>query len=197
VIGLFGGAFDPPHEGHVALVRAAKAALELDRVLVLVAADPGHKRVETPAATRLELARAAFPDDEVVLDEHPRTVDLLRDHPEWDDPILLLGADAFCGLPEWKEPASVLRLARVGVAARPGYPPERLHETLRRLETPDRVVFFDLDPHPVSSSGLRAGLAHGEREKPPIPPAVRTIIERDGLYSETQDGAPRRYTHPA
>src|SRR5206468_5266650 len=84
-LGLYGGAFDPPHNGHVALVQAAKDALGLDRVIVLVVADPGHKRVETPAEVRLELARAAFPDDEVVLDEHARTVDMLRAHPEWRD----------------------------------------------------------------------------------------------------------------
>src|SRR5204863_8015905 len=82
-LGLFGGAFDPPHAGHVALVRAAKQALGLDRVVIIVAADPGHKRVDTPAGVRLELARAAFPDDEVVLDDHARTIDMLRAHPEW------------------------------------------------------------------------------------------------------------------
>src|SRR5262249_59661049 len=105
--------------GDVALVRAAKSALDLDRVLVLVAADPGHKRIETPAEIRFELARAAFPDDEVVLDAHARTVDLLRDHPDWDDPIFLVGADQFLDLPTWKEPHEVLRLAPLGVSPTP------------------------------------------------------------------------------
>ena len=72
-VGLFGGAFDPPHRGHVELVRRAKEELGLDEVVVLVAADPGHKRVETPADVRLEMARAAFPGDTVLLDSHPRT----------------------------------------------------------------------------------------------------------------------------
>src|SRR5207253_2160006 len=103
VIGLFGGAFDPPHNGHVALARAAKQELGLERLLVLVSADPGHKRVETPAAIRLELARAAFPDDDVQLDEHARTVDLLRAHPEWTDPVFVVGADEFAGFLAWKE----------------------------------------------------------------------------------------------
>lgn len=192
MIGLFGGSFDPPHEGHVALVRAAKDAFGLERVLVLVAAEPGHKQIETPAGTRLELARAAFPDHEVVLDEHPRTIDLLRDHPEWDDPVFLLGADAFCGFLEWKEPDEVLRLTRLGVATRSGYPPERLRDTLRRLETPERVLFFDLEPHQVSSRELRAGLGSSKDADEGIPAAVRAIIEREGLY-----GRGRRYTQPA
>jgi nicotinate-nucleotide adenylyltransferase len=194
VIGLFGGAFDPPHAGHVAVVQAAKAALGLERVLVLVAAAPGHKRIETPAATRLELVRAAFPADEVALDEHPRTVDLLRDRPEWIDPVFLLGADAFCGFPRWKEPAEVLRRARLGVATRPGYPPERIDETLARLETPERVLFFDLEPHAVSSRELRDRLARGEPTGDELPPAVRELIDRAGLYGI--DGS-RSYTHPA
>ncbi len=166
-------------------------------MIVLVAADPGHKRIETPAATRLELARAAFPDDEVVLDEHPRTVDLLRDHPEWDDPVFLVGADAFCGFLDWKEPAEVLRLARLGVATRPGYPPERLRETLERLETPERVLFFELEPQAVSSRELRARLARGEHAGEAVPAAVRELIERDGLYGDIRDGGERRYTQPA
>jgi nicotinate-nucleotide adenylyltransferase len=176
-LGLFGGSFDPPHDGHVALVRTAKAALGLDRVLVLVAAAPGHKQIATPARTRLELGRAAFPDDEVVLDHHARTVDLLRDHPEWDDPVFLVGADSFVDLPNWKEPAEVLRLARLGVATRPGYSRERLEGTLATLGAADRVRFFELEPHPVSSHELRADIS-----RPGIPPAVRRIIERDGLY---------------
>src|SRR5205823_1834868 len=109
VLGLYGGAFDPPHKGHVELARVAKDELGLDRLLVLVSADPGHKRVETPAATRLELARAAFPDDEVALDEHARTIDMLCAHPEWHDPLFLIGADEFCDFLSWKEPDEVLR----------------------------------------------------------------------------------------
>jgi nicotinate-nucleotide adenylyltransferase len=186
VIGLFGGAFDPPHNGHVALVRAAKAQLGLDQVLVLVAADPAHKAVKTPAVTRLELARAAFPDDEVVLDEHARTVDTLRAHPEWADPVFLLGADEFCDFLSWKEPDEVLRLTRLAVAARPGYPRSRLEAVLDRLKTPERVLFFEL-AQPMASTELRERLEPGD-----VPAAVAEIIERDGLY-----GHARRYTGAA
>jgi len=173
VIGLFGGAFDPPHVGHVALVRAAKDALALERVIVVVVADPGHKDVQTPADVRLELARAAFPDDEVVLDEHGRTVDMLRAHPEWRDTIFLLGADEFADFRAWKEPDEVLRLVQLGVAARPGHPVE--------AGDSDRVLFFDLD-EPATSREVRARLDRGEDVRDVIPPAVWGIIERDGLY---------------
>ena len=161
-VGLFGGSFDPPHRGHVELVRRAKEELGLERVVVLVSADPGHKHVETPADVRLRLARAAFPDDEVVLDEHARTVDTLRAHPEWDDPVFLIGADEFSDFLSWREPEEVLRRTRLAVATRPGFPRERLDTVLAELEHPERVRFFELEPTPVASRDLRARLAAGE-----------------------------------
>jgi nicotinate-nucleotide adenylyltransferase len=177
MIGLFGGSFDPPHNGHVALARTAASELGLDEVLVLVSADPGHKSVETPAAIRFELAQAAFPDLRVSLDEHARTVDLLRAHPEWDDAVFLIGADQFCDFLSWKEPDEVLRRARIGVATRPGYPCERLDAVLEQLEMPERALFFELEPLPVASSDLRDQL-----DRDSVPPAVWEIIERDRLY---------------
>jgi nicotinate-nucleotide adenylyltransferase len=177
MLGLFGGAFDPPHRGHVELARRAKAGLGLDRLIVLVAADPAHKRIATPADVRLRLARAAFPDDEVLLDEHGRTVDLLRAHPEWTDSVFLIGADEFSGFLSWKEPDDVLELARVGVATRPGFPRERLEEVLAALARPDRVLFFEIEPTPVSSSGLRQRFEAGD-----VPPAVADLIRREALY---------------
>jgi nicotinate-nucleotide adenylyltransferase len=172
-LGLFGGAFDPPHVGHVALVRAAKKALGLDRVIVVVVADPGHKRVATAPQVRLRLARAAFPDDEVVLDEHARTVDMLRGHPEWHGATFLIGADELEGFPRWKEPEEVLRRVRLGIATRPGHDVE--------LSDPERMTCFELE-EPASSHGVRERLERGEDASDVIPAAVWGMIEREGLY---------------
>ena len=182
-IGLFGGAFDPPHRGHVELARRAKEVLGLDRLVVLVSADPGHKRVLTPASVRLELARAAFPGDEVVLDGHARTVDALRAHPEWEGATFLIGADEFCDLPTWKEPEEVLRLVRLAVATRPGFPRERLEAVLAQLPAPDRVVFFEIAPTPVASRELRRRLEAGADVTAEVPSEVAEMIRRDGLYA--------------
>ncbi len=182
MIGLFGGAFDPPHNGHVALLARARAALGLEGAVVIVAAVPGHKEVSTSAETRLELARAAFPDAEVVLDDHPRTVDMLRDHPEWEGAVFLLGADEFASFLGWKEPGEVLRLVSLGVATRPGFPREVLDPVLTRLEQPERVEFFELEPHPIASSELRGRLDRGEDVSDLVPPAVWDLIARGGLY---------------
>jgi nicotinate-nucleotide adenylyltransferase len=179
-LGLFGGAFDPPHRGHVQLARCAKKVLGLESLLVLVSADPGHKSVGTPAPLRLEMTRAAFPDDEVVLDAHPRTIDLLRAHPEWQDAWFVVGADEFVDFPSWKEPDEVLARVRLGVGTRPGFSPERLEAVLARLGRPDRVRLFEMEPVPAASRELRRELVADD-----VPPAVARIIEREGLYRST------------
>jgi nicotinate-nucleotide adenylyltransferase len=181
VTGLLGGAFDPPHVGHVALLDTAERELGLSEVVVVVVADPGHKNVHCPAETRLALAQAAFPDRAVELDRHARTVDMLRAG-RWDDPVFLIGADEFAAFPTWKEPDAVLELARLGVASRPGYPRERLEEVLARLSRPDRVVFFEIDPIRVSSSEIREKVGRGEPIDGLVPPAVAAEIAGRGLY---------------
>jgi len=180
-VGLFGGAFDPPHLGHVAVARSAKNELDLLRFVVLVAERPAHKDVLLPAQTRLDLARAAFPDDEVRLDPYPRTVDLLRAE-QFDDPVFVIGADQFADFLSWQEPNEVLELTRLAVATRPGFPRERLESVLAQLEHPERVVFFEIEPNPVASRDVRARVAAGEPLDGLVPPEVERLIRERGLY---------------
>ena len=179
--GLLGGTFNPPHNGHLALARAAEQQLDIDRLIVLVDERPGHKEVQLDAATRLRLARAAFPDHEVELDSHERTVDMLGDGP-WRDPVFVLGADEFADFMTWKDPNGVVSRARLAVATRPGYPVERLDDVLRRLDRPDRVRLFEIEPWPVSSREVRDRVARGEPIEGLVPAAVAALIESLGLY---------------
>jgi nicotinate-nucleotide adenylyltransferase len=190
VIGLFGGAFDPPHNGHVALLARARSLYELGEIVVLVSSQPGHKQVATPAPVRLALARAAFPDATVVLDDHPRTIDTLRAHPEWEGAVFLLGADEFLAFPSWKEPDEVLKRVKIAVATRPGHPTGLLDDVRNRLSTPDRIVFFALEPMPIASSDLRERLDRGEEVSEWVPAEVWHAIDRDALYGRgyTADG---------
>jgi nicotinate-nucleotide adenylyltransferase len=184
VTGLYGGVFDPPHNGHVALGEAAQDHFALERLLVLVAVAPGHKPAVLDFATRFELARLAFaglPRTEVVGDEHARTIDMLRAE-SFDNPIFLVGADQFTDFPSWKEPNAVLELARLGVATRPGYPWELLEPVVNELERPERVEFFEIPPVAVSSRDLRRRLSEGEPIEGMVPNAVAREIEVAGLY---------------
>jgi nicotinate-nucleotide adenylyltransferase len=181
VTGLFGGAFDPPHVGHVAVASAAKAAFDLPSLVVLVAERPGHKDTSLPAATRLELARAAFPDEEVRLDPYPRTIDLLRAE-QFDDPLFVVGADQFAGFLSWREPEGVLELTRLAVATRPGYGRDRLEPVLAELGQPERVVFFEIEPNSTASRDVRARAAAGEPLDGLVPPAVARLIAERALY---------------
>jgi nicotinate-nucleotide adenylyltransferase len=191
VTGLLGGAFDPPHNGHVALTATAKPQFGFAEFVVLVSARPEHKEVLLDAATRLELARAAFPDDEVELDEHPRTVDTLRAG-RWRDPLFLVGADEFCDFLTWKDPDGVLELARLGVATRPGYPRERLDAVLERLARPERVLFFELEPLTVASRDIRERVARGEPIDELVPARVAELIRKRGLYRSYTAATPER-----
>jgi nicotinate-nucleotide adenylyltransferase len=184
-VGLLGGVFDPPHLGHLALARAAVRELGLARILVLVVADPGHKRATLPAETRLELARLAFadvPEAVVDLDPHPRTVDSLEER-ELEDAVFILGADELADFESWKEPGRVLELARLAVAMRPGTTREELEAVRRRLSAPERVLAFEMEPVAIASSDIRARVAGGESIDGLVPPRVAEAISRLGLYA--------------
>lgn len=183
-VGILGGAFDPPHNGHVALAEEAIERFGLDRLLVRVVADPGHKEVETDAAIRLGLAELAFApvgEAEVALDPYARTVDSLEAL-ALDDPIFLIGADELAAFPGWTRPDTVLERARLGAATRPGTDGEDLERVIGSLPRPDRVELFPITPHDVSSSEVRQRVAAGLPIDDLVPAAVAAEIDRLRLY---------------
>jgi nicotinate-nucleotide adenylyltransferase len=184
VIGLFGGAFDPPHNGHVALVEAAIDHFALDRVLVLVVVAPGHRDITLDFAHRFELATIAFshlPATEVVPEEHGYTVDAVRDG-RFDGTIFLVGADEFANFLTWKEPNEILEHVRLGVATRPGYDASNFEPVLTALERPECVEFFDMPAVDVSAREVRERLARGEPIDGLVPDVVARAIVENGLY---------------
>lgn len=185
-VGILGGAFDPPHVGHVALAEEAVRHFRLERLLVRVVADPGHKDVGTAPQIRLllaELAFAALDEAEVALDPFPRTVDSLEQL-GLDDPVFLIGADEFADFLDWKEPDRVLELARLGVATRPGTERAVVEAVLAGVSRPDRVELFEIEPLDVSSSGIRARIAAGAPVDGLVPRSVAAELDRLGLYRD-------------
>ena len=175
MIGILGGTFDPPHNGHIALAKAARSQLPIDRLVVLVAERPGHREVVADAETRLELARAAFEGLDVELDPHAFTVETVRDG-RYDDAVFVVGADQAAALDRWREPEEVLKHVKLAVGTRSGYPDPELERY------GDRVIPFQLASPPISSSDVRARVARGEPIDDLVPPAVARLIEAQGLY---------------
>jgi nicotinate-nucleotide adenylyltransferase len=179
--GLLGGTFNPPHNGHIKLAQTAKARFGLDELRVLVAANPPHKEVDVDADTRVALAKLAFPEDIVVRDDHPYSIDSVTGF--GDDAIFLVGADQFAAFLTWERPDDLLDKVRLGVATRPGYPREVLDGVLSQLRRPERVELFEMEPVPISSSEVRGRVALGEPIDGLVPDAVAREIERRHLYA--------------
>ena len=212
-LGLIGGTFDPVHYGHLRLAEEAREALGLAEVRWIPAGRPPHRAVpRVDAAHRLEMVRravagnAAFTVDEAeIRADAPSytvaTLERLRAGMPQRQLVLLMGADAFLGLPTWHRWRDLLALAHIGVAARHGVelaaedlPAElaaacagRLGDdaAVLRAAPAGRVVRFSMTPLAISASLLRAQLAAGASVRYLLPDPVREYIDRHHLYRMT------------
>lgn len=205
---LYGGTFDPVHEGHLAIARSARDALEAT-VHLMPAADPPHRAPPGASArdrvAMLRLALRGEPGLALDLRELGRegrswTVDTLRalreDVGSAAPVALLVGADSFAGLPQWKEWEALFGLAHFVVASRDGTPLEDLPAPLARVlegrraasaqalrEAPAGQVWCLRQPlHPQSASDIRARIAGGRPWRHLVPEAVAAYILAEGLY---------------
>lgn len=191
-LGVFGGTFDPPHLGHLALAEWAREELALDQVLFVPAATPPHKRgARTPVAERLAMVRAAVRGNhafKVSTLELRRagpsyTVDTLRAlaarHPGaelW----LLVGADMYATMHTWHEIGALARIAHVAVALRPGSARPRPAAWSRGGLGVRGLANPGLE---ISSSGVRARARARRSLRYLVPDAVAHHIARRGLYA--------------
>ena len=213
-VALLGGTFDPVHLGHLGLADDARRALGVDEIRLIPAGDPPHRSAPgASAAHRLAMLRLA-------IERHPGlaiddrelrrrgksytalTLDELRAEDADRPLIMILGADAFRGLPTWHRWQDLLALAHVAVAARPGDPfdaalPEALVPLWRSRRTRDRGELFStpagrilvvtIVPRDISASAIRAALARGGPDalsvRALLPPAVWDYIAEHRLYA--------------
>lgn len=201
-LGLLGGTFNPPHVGHLVMAQEALVQLGLDRVWLVPVAVPPHKEAEGDPgpAWRVRMCEAAVAGDarfdvstvEVDRGGTSYTVDTLRAlhalHPGHELTFIVGGDNAF-GLPAWREPEEVLRLARMGIAERQGVVREDLATRLEPLGAPERLAFFDMPRMDLSSSDVRRRVAEGRPIRYLVPEAVAQTIAAEGFYS-TQTGRP-------
>lgn len=212
---FYGGTFDPVHNGHLAIARAARDELGCT-VRLMPAADPPHRAAPGADASQrarmLELAVAGEPGLAVDRREMQRsgrsyTVDTLRELRSTlgpDAPLaLLVGADSFLGLPTWREWQSLFDLAHFVVAPRPGSPvdttglPELAELADRRWAaspgalhgTPHgHLYLLDQPLHPESASEIRRRIAAAGDWQALVPPPVAGYILTHGLYSRPAQG---------
>jgi len=206
---FYGGTFDPIHEGHMAIARAARDACDA-AIHLLPAADPPHR--SAPGAAAVD--RAAMVGL-AILDEPRLMLDLRemeRDGPSWTVETLrllreelgpelplawLVGADSFLGLPTWKSWRELLDLVHFIVADRPGSPldvdltPELDSAVAGRWTTncadlcddpAGRVLLLHQPLQPQSATELRHRIAAGQPWRDLVPPDVADYIAEHGLY---------------
>ena len=205
---LLGGAFDPPHAGHVCLARAALAGLPVGGVFVLPNGDPRHRGVCAPWADRVamcEIAFAGIPKVEIRRDESParprfsaETLRALRSENPAAGIIFILGADAFAGLESWREWREIFSLAHLAVAPRQdapkvaptlkGFCKNRFCKNPERLESGAGLVLqWEVSCPEVSSTALRERLGRtggggGDLISEMIPRGVLEYARERKLY---------------
>jgi len=190
-IGVMGGSFDPPHDGHLALARAAAAQLHLDRVLLVPAAQPPHKPGGSaiPAERRMAMVSAAVHGD-AVLEASSMEIDrpgpsytadtlerLAADGPD-DELWFILGADQLEGFRDWSRPGRIVELARLAVASRPGAGDPAM-DFLAGAVAAGRVDVIDMPEVPISSTEVRERLARGEDISHLVPAPVAALLHPD------------------
>lgn len=185
-LGIFGGSFDPIHNGHLRLAECCAQQAGLDEVCFIPAGvqplkphGPVASNDHRVAMLRLAvegLAGLVVSTIEIDRGGVSYTVDTLRQiHADRPDARLffLMGADSLHDLPKWREPEEVLRLATPLVVGRPGEPEPTTEIAHERVEMP---------PLDISSSELRKRLAAGEACGEWLPSAVAEYLDRHGLY---------------
>lgn len=195
-IGVYGGTFDPIHETHLAIARAALTQAGLDRVLFVVAAQPPHKRhaVHASAADRFALVEAALADtgeprfatSRIEIDRAgpSYTVDTLRELQEalpGATLFLILGADALADLPKWRDPEGIVARAKLLVVPRPGFDP-------RDIPLSAQVDVLNFEAVTDSSTEVRARLAAGGAVDDALTNSTAALIRARGLYRGTVAG---------
>jgi nicotinate-nucleotide adenylyltransferase len=198
-IGVLGGTFNPPHLGHLAVARAAREELELERVLLMPVHTPPHKPAgEDPGPEhRLAMCRLLaagetgieVSDLEIARGGSSYTADTLESL-HVSDPqaelTFIVGADTARTLPSWHEPARVLELARLAVATREGAERGGVLDAVAsvRPAKPATVMFLTMDPIDISSSLARERARRGEPLQDLLGPDVAAYVSDHGLYRE-------------
>jgi nicotinate-nucleotide adenylyltransferase len=186
-IGILGGTFDPPHNGHLALAEAAISRLDLSKVIFIPARVPPHKPAEDISSEqdRLEMLKLAVDSDnrfeisEIELNRGGPsftvdTLSRLKTENPAQELFFIIGSDNVSEMESWHQPEQIRELARVAAAVRPGYSMQG--------KFAEMVEPFDMLPVDISSTAVRAKVRSGESISGLVPEPVEDYIKSKGLY---------------
>ncbi len=192
--GLFGGTFDPIHNGHIKVAQSAKQRLGLDRIIFIPSGDPPHKKDKqvTDKYKRLAMVEEALSgtdisvsDWEVQQDAKSYSVELIKhfqkEFPE-DELYFIIGADSFKDLPTWWHYRELLSLCTLVVMARPDTDKQALLSRYEGTEVPPRVFYLEGLLMDISSTQIREMVAEGKDISRLVPQSVAFYIKNQGLY---------------
>lgn len=199
-IGLYGGAFDPPHLAHLQVADAALAQLDLDELVVLPTGEAWHKaRQLTAAEHRLAMTRLAFAglpkarvdDRELRRSGATYTVDTVREilaEVPGSELVVVMGEDQAQRLPTWREWKALLGLAKIAVVPRvedPTDPPPQVPNFVPPPGVQDRFIRLAMPLTPLSATAIRQRLLAGVAVAPLVGDAVARYIDQHHLYQST------------
>jgi nicotinate-nucleotide adenylyltransferase len=186
-IGILGGTFDPPHNGHIAIARAAIDKLDLQKVIIIPAKIQPFKAGISISSVddRMAMLNLALTgngqfelsDIEIKRDGMSYTADTLTalrgTYPK-DELYLLIGADNVSQIEKWHQADKIRRLCTIAAANRPGY--------RQSGSFSDKIVFFEMIPVDVSSTEIRRRVRAGESISGMTPQSVESYILNHKLY---------------
>jgi len=197
-IGVFGGTFDPIHNGHLVVAEEVRGKLNLAEILFVPAGQPWLKPDSPIAAAehRVQMVRLALAGKPYF---KPSKVEIERAGPSYavdtiaelqgqlgtgDGLFFILGWDNLAQLPLWREPLRLITMCRLVAVPRPGYPPP----DIKALETAipglsQRVVLMDKPQIDISAAGIRERVAQGLSVSNLVPEPVERYIREHGLYA--------------
>jgi nicotinate-nucleotide adenylyltransferase len=199
-IGVFGGTFDPIHQGHMVIAEQVMDELNLSRVVFVPGGIPPHKEassVRASAEDRFDMVEAAvagngrFSVDRVEVDagrpmHTVETVGILKQREAANDWYFITGADEVSNLLTWKDPDRLLEEVVMVAATRPGYDLSKLYHLEAGLRNFDRIFPIECTRVDISATGIRRRILQGKSVRYLVPEGVYEIIRDRGLY--TGDG---------
>lgn len=200
-LGIFGGTFDPVHDGHLAAAERVRAKMDLDLVLFVPAGQPWFKagRIVSDAEHRLEMTRIAtagnphfaVSDMEVLRDGPTYTIDTLaalrQEMGEGVEFFVILGVDSLNELHRWHRSAAVLGMATVVGVTRAGVEAvDRAALESIRHGAADQVMIVDGLCIDISAADVRRRMKEGLSVRGLIPQGVEDYAKRHGLYGRKE-----------